>query len=68
MGEECPNMQQHAVRYAHPIAHGKMLISQFIGRHTPAKVRWREGGLQFTVIDPLPELVDIAGRTLRRFL
>jgi len=67
MGMEYPSMQQQdAIRYAHPATQSKMLISRFIGRRLPVKVRWRHGSLQFTVRDPLPELVDAVRTTTRR--
>jgi len=57
------NEKYRTVRYAHPRAHVKTLISQLIGRQTPGKIRWRESGLRFTCSDPLPEMVDIIRRT-----
>lgn len=67
MGVEYPNMQQReAIRYAHPATQSKMLISRFIGRRLPVKIRWRHGSLQFAVRDPLPELVDAVRTTTRR--
>lgn len=68
IGVEYPNMQQQdAIIYAHPATQSKMLISQFIGRCQPVKIRWRHGSLQFTVRDPLPELVDTFQRIVKQF-
>jgi len=68
MGREYPNMQQQEnIRYAHPVTQSKMLISQFMGRKPPIKVRWKYGGLQFAVQDPLPEFVDTFRGILKRF-
>jgi len=67
VNERCLNMRQHAVRYAHPITHLNMLISRFFRRQPQVCIQWREGGLQFTVHDPLPELVDFTRRAVKRF-
>lgn len=68
LGLEYPNMQQQgAIRYAHPATQCKMLLSQFIGRRPPVKIRWRHGSLQFTLRDPLPELVDAFQAVAKKF-
>ena len=58
-GMEYPHMYQrdHTI-YAHPAIQAKMLMSRLFGRRPPVRVRWREGSLQFTLRDPLPELID----------
>ena len=67
MGMEYPSMQQQdAIRYVHPATQSRMLMSRFIGRRLPVKVPWRQGGLQFTVRDPLPELVNACRGILKR--
>lgn len=68
MGMEYPSMQQQdAIRYVHPATQCKLIMSRFMGRRSPMKVRWKHGSLQFAVRDPLPELVDTFRRIVKRF-
>jgi predicted ATP-grasp superfamily ATP-dependent carboligase len=68
MGLEYPKMQQQeSIRYAHPATQSRMLVLKFTGRQLPVKVRWKHGSLQFTVRDPLPELVDTFRRIVQQF-
>lgn len=66
VGLGCPEIHYQTVRYFHPAAHTKILISKLTGKPTPTKVRWKESGLQFTRSDPLPEMVDFMRRTVGR--
>lgn len=66
IGADHPDVQYKATRYAHPMPAGRILLSQLLGRRTPVKIMWSESGLQFTLSDPLPEVVDVARRTARR--
>jgi predicted ATP-grasp superfamily ATP-dependent carboligase len=62
-----PSSQHETTRYARPSLFIKMLTSKFNREPLPVKIRWREGDLQFTVRDPVPELFDVARKAVRRF-
>jgi predicted ATP-grasp superfamily ATP-dependent carboligase len=66
VGVDCPEMQQNYVRYAHPVSHAKMLAYRFLGRKTPVKIHWRDGGLSFVVRDPFPELFGFVQKIVGR--
>ena len=65
LGEEYSCKQHTPVRYARPSLYVEVLLSRLIGRSPPAKVRWRESSLRFTLRDPLPEMVDLVHRRAR---
>jgi len=67
LGLEYPEAQRRAVRYAHPIHHGKTLVHRLLGKQTPVPIRWNEGGLKFAATDPLPELVELTRKTIHHF-
>lgn len=63
MGVPYPNMEQNnGIRYAHPLASWKLLLSGLRGRKTADGFKWRESALQFSVSDPLPELIEVVRR------
>ena len=67
VGMDLPDMRQTNVIYAHPVTHARMLAYRFMGRKTPTKIRFKDGGLKFVARDPLPELYDFYLRTVKWF-
>jgi D-aspartate ligase len=67
MGTKHPSAQRDGARYARPSLYIKTLLGRFTGRRQPVKIRWGESDLQFTVRDPLPELVSVSSRITKRF-
>jgi D-aspartate ligase len=63
------NMEYHnqyrTIKYAHPIAAGKNLLTRFTGRRVSVNIRWMESGLRFACSDPLPETFEVLGRSAR---
>lgn len=66
LGEEYSCKQYTPTRYARPSLYVESLASRFIGRQPPAKVLWRESSLRFTCRDPLPEIVDVVRKNIKR--
>ena len=66
IGAKYPDMQQKAIKYAHPATHCKLILSHLIGRQRDVNVRWRESGLKFTRIDPFPEIIDTVNSIRKR--
>ena len=67
MGTNQPTEQREGARYARPSLYMKTLLSRFTARRPRVKIRWRESDLQFTVRDPLPELVQVTRKIVSRF-
>ncbi len=59
LGMNISDKQQETVRYAHPSAYLKILMSRIMGKPLPFKLKWHESGLRYSVADPLPELVEV---------
>lgn len=67
MGTIRPSAQREGARYARPSLYIKTLLGRFMGKRPPVKIRWGESDLQFTIRDPLPELVHVSRRITKRF-
>jgi predicted ATP-grasp superfamily ATP-dependent carboligase len=63
LGIDITDKQREFVRYAHPSAYIRNLMSRIKGKKVPVKLRWRESGLRYSVADPLPELFEIIHKT-----
>ena len=66
LGEASFCKQRTPVRFARPSLYVEVLISRLIGRRPPAKIRWRQSSLRFTCRDPLPEIVDVVRKNIKR--
>lgn len=66
VGINRPSSQREGARYASSSQYMEMLVSRLKGRRALEKISFRESGLQFSVGDPLPELVNAFRGILRR--
>ena len=63
MGINITDKQREGIRYAHPSAYFKILMSRIKGKKVPVKLKWHESGLRYSVSDPLPEFVEMLRHT-----
>jgi hypothetical protein len=66
LGEPAPPQEYVPTRYAHPMAHLGLMASRLRGARGLPSIPWRQSGLRFSLGDPLPEVVNAAGRAVRR--
>jgi len=58
-GKEYPQMNYKTIKYAHTMAHLKIILKKIILRKYAKSLSEYEGGLKFFISDPLPELFFI---------